>query len=115
MLPKQSRLDTKALASFFRERSSFYKGALVTLRVRKTKNHSNRWAFLVSSTIKKNAVARNTTKRRMREIARALTPKVTTQGLDIVFLLKINSKRPPSFRALQDDMIQTLNQWGILS
>ena len=113
MLSKQFRHDTKSLAAFFHAKSYFVKGSVVSLKIRKNRNNTTRWAFLVSSSIKKNATTRNLTKRRMREAAKKLIP-IVKKGLDIVFLLKLYSKRAPSFTTLEDDMIQTLKQWGAL-
>lgn len=113
MLPKRFRLDTKALGDFFHHKPTFYKGTVLTLRMRKNNSSTSRWAFLVSSSIKKNAASRNLAKRRMREAAKKLQVSVKS-GYDLVFFLKLDKKNDPSFRALQDDMIETLKQCGLL-
>src|SRR3989344_9595611 len=104
MLPKQFRLDTKALDVFFHQKSTFYKGTVLNLRMRKNNSPHNRWAFLVSSSIKKNAASRNLTKRRMREASKKIQSS-TKEGHDLVFLLKLNKKQAPSFLVLEHDMI----------
>ncbi len=114
MLPKQSRLNRKDLEVFFRGKTRFYKGSMLNLKIHKSANSKVQWAFVVSSDIKKNAVARNKTRRRMNDIAFKLQSSIIG-GWDLVFMLRLQKKQPPSFKVLQDDMIQTLKQCGALS
>lgn len=114
MLPKKERLGRKDIELFFREKTRFYKGKLITLKIRKRSSNGIRWAFIISSTIKKNAVARNKVRRRMNEIAQILKESIH-DGFDLVFLIKLNTKRPTSFLTLKDDMIHVLKLCGALS
>ena len=114
MLPKKERLGRKDIELFFREKTKTYKGSVLLLKIKKrTTSKDVRWAFAISSAIKKNAVARNKTRRRMNEIAENLKESIQG-GLDMVFLIKLNTKRPPSFKTLKDDMIHILKSCGVL-
>lgn len=114
MLPKNERLSRKDIELFFREKTSFYKGKILALKIIRKKHNGIRWAFAISSGIKKNAVARNKTRRRMNEIAQILKGSAQ-KGVDMVFLIKLNTKQSPSFKVLKDDMIQILKSCGVLS
>lgn len=114
MLPKELRLGRKDLEEFFREKNRFYKGNMIDCRVHKSKKNHVRWAFVVSSDVKKNAVARNKARRRMNDVASRLQ-KTIIGGWVFVFLLRLHNKQSPSFGVLQDDMIQILKQCGALS
>lgn len=113
MLPKQERLGRKEIELFFREKTNSHKGRILLLKIKKRKNKNVRWAFTISSGIKKNAVARNKTCRRMNEIAKNLKGSIQ-EGFDIVFLIKLNTKQSPSFKILKDDMIHMLKSCGAL-
>lgn len=114
MLPKKERLGRKDIELFFREKTKTYRGSVLLLKIKKrTTKKDVRWAFAISSAIKKNAVARNKTRRRMNEIAENLKGSIPA-GLDMVFLIKLNTKQPPSFKTLKDDMIHILKSCGAL-
>ncbi len=113
MLSKQHRLDRKNLELFFRGKTSFYNGKNIILRIGRTKNKKVRWAFIVSSSIKKNAVARNKVRRRMNEIARELHNSINNE-FDLVFLIKLNTKQSISFKTIKNDIIQILKSCGVL-
>ena len=113
MLKKQDRLGRKDIELFFREKTGFYNGKILSLKIKKRKDNKIHWAFAISSGIKKNTVARNLTRRRMNEIARDMNGYIQ-YGIDIVFLIKLNTKQPPSFHVLKDDMIHILKSCGAL-
>jgi ribonuclease P protein component len=113
MLPKQERLGRKDIKILFGERTSFYKGKILSLKIKKRRDKNIRWAFSVSSTIKKNAPARNKTRRRLSESACVLGSLIT-QGADMFFMTKLTTKHPPSYKALKDDMIYILKSCGVL-
>ncbi len=73
----------------------------------------NKWAFVVSSSIKKNAVARNLTRRRMAEAADSLRDEIK-KNHHFVFFFKLTGKKPPSYQKLKSDMIKTLSLCGAL-
>ena len=113
MLSKQSRLDRKKIESFFNSQYKTYKGKILTLKFRKNNSKKNNWAFIVSSSIKKNAVSRNKVRRRMSNIAENIQ-NTTNNGFDFVFITRLNTKIAPSFKILRDDMIQLLKLCGVL-
>jgi len=107
-------MDKKELGIFFKEKSRFFRGNLISLKISKNSLDQLKWAFVVSSAIKKNAVARNTVRRRMNEVAQEINPSIFKK-FNIVVIFRLNDKKPPSFRALKDDMIRTLAICGALS
>lgn len=113
MLKKSQRLKKKDIENFFKNRFKSFKLGGILLRVAKNDEKIPRFAFMVSSSIKKNAVARNLTRRRMSEIARSILPKISN-GLDFVFSLKLSQKKSPSFASLKNDMINLLSICGAL-
>ena len=113
MLAKKFLLTKKDIKIFFRSRTSYCAGSIVRLRTRRVIRPYTRWAFVIASKVRKNAVARNTTRRRMAEVSRHIQPKIPT-GIEIVFFLTLLDKKAPSTKQLRDDMIQTLQRCGIL-
>jgi len=124
MFAKKFLLTNKDIGVFFRSKTRLCAGSVVRLRFRRraparTEPRSGgcpatRWAFVVSSKVHKNAVARNATRRRMAEIARHLQPNVM-RGLELIFFTSLQNKKAPSTKQLRSDMIQTLQQCGVLS
>lgn len=114
MLKKHDRLSAKELKSFFSQKTRSYHGTVLMMRVHKRQDKLARWAFVVSNTIKKNAVARNSVRRRMGSIAEKLQKHIVG-GWDIVFFIKLVKKQSPSSQVLQDDMIKVLTLCGALS
>lgn len=91
MLPKLHRLtEDKDFNRLFKSgRSAHGKG--VGVRFLRGPKEDTRIAFVVSTKISKDAVVRNTIKRRMREIVRPLLPNMT-KGIDIIISAKPESK-----------------------
>ena len=112
MLKKQLRLGKKELEGFFNNRSRSFPGDLLRLKV-SPRDGKSKWAFVVSSSVKKNAVARNLTRRRMAETATTFQDKIT-KNYNLVFFFKLESKKAPSFKKIKDDMIKTLSLCGAL-
>jgi|SRR3989344_4074772 len=107
MLKKSQRLTKKDIERFFSGKFKSCKLGDILLRVGKNENSAPRFAFIVSSSVKRNAVARNLTRRRMSEISKELSPKINN-GLDLVFSFKLLSKKAPSFGVLKEDMEKLL-------
>lgn len=113
MLAKKFLLTKKDIGVFFRSPTRLCAGSAVRLRFRRSGHFIARWAFVVSSKVRKNAVARNTTRRRMAEIARHLQP-IIARGFDLVFFASLQDKKALSTKKLRNDMIQTLQRCGAL-
>lgn len=113
MLKKSQRLGKRDIENFFKNRFKSYRLRGIVLRVSKNESKIPRFAFIVSSSIKRNAVARNLTRRRMAEITQELSPKINN-NLDMVFSFKLSGKKSPSFISLKNDIIELLSLCGIL-
>jgi len=109
MLRSKFRISRSDLESFFKGKSFFAKGNIVSLRFKKDSKDYTRWAFVVTSAKKRTAVSRNTARRRMSEITMEIQDR-TQAGLDIVFFLKLPDKNVPSYKSLKDDIIHLLTQ-----
>jgi ribonuclease P protein component len=113
MLKKELRIDRKGLNSFFKQKTGFTAGNLVSLRYIKNDLGKNRFAVVISfsggQAKKGRAVIRNLVKRRILEILR-LTTFGSRYGLDMVFFVKINSKSAPKFTLLKEDIIYVLHR-----
>ena len=106
-------MGKKDIEKFFEGRFRNYKFGSVLLRVARNESKMPMFAFIISSSLKRNAVARNLTRRRMSEIAVELAPKINN-GLNLVFSFKLSQKKAPSFQGLKDDMINLLSLCGAL-
>ena len=106
-------MKRKEIEAFFKRRFRVYRAKTIILRVSENRLNVLKVAFIVSSVVKKNAVARNKTKRRMIEIVRGLFPSIKT-GYDLVFSYKLESKKAPSFESLKNDIINLLILCGAL-
>lgn len=126
MLAKKFLLTKKDIGVFFRSPTRLCAGSVVRLRfcrgapartergsARSGGHPITRWAFIISSKVRKNAVARNTTRRRMAEIARHLQP-IIAHGFDLVFFASLQDKKALSTKKLRNDIIQTLQRCGAL-
>lgn len=113
MLKKPQRLKKNDIEKFFKNKFKSFKLGGILLRIAQNHEKTPRFAFMVSSSIKKNAVARNLTRRRMSEIARSIQPKISN-GFDFIFSLKLSGKKAPSFASLKNDMINLLSTCGAL-
>lgn len=115
MLAKRFLLTKKDIGAFFRSKTRLCAGFAIHLRFRHNANSitTTRWAFVVSSKVRKNAVARNTTRRRMAEIARHIQQNVAP-GFDLVFFVSLRDKKALSTKQLYKDIIQTLQRCGAL-
>jgi len=112
MLKKSLRLGKRDLEGFFKAKSRFCPGNLLQMRFLPAAE-ATKWAFVVSSSVKKNAVARNLVRRRMAEIARDLGDQIK-KNADLVFFLKLGEKKTPSYEKLKNDMIRILTICGFL-
>jgi len=113
MLKKSQRLAKKDIERFFAGRFKNYKLNNILLRVARNESGAPKFAFIVSSSIKRNAVARNLLRRRMSEISKELSPGIN-KGLDLVFSFKLLQKKAVPFKQLKDDMIKLLSLCGAL-
>lgn len=108
------KLTKRDIKDFFASRNRVFRGSILLLRLRKiSKDNPPRFAFIVSSAVKRNAPTKNLVRRRMSEIARVLLPKIKT-GYDIVFSYKLQNKKAPSFLELKNDIINLLTLCGAL-
>ncbi|MEK7559730.1 MAG: ribonuclease P protein component [Patescibacteria group bacterium] len=98
---------------FFSAKFKTYRAQNIILRISKNRLNTLRTAFIVSSAVKKNAVARNKTRRRMNEILKFLLPNIKS-GYDLVFSYKLENKKPPSFKDLKNGIIELLTLCGAL-
>lgn len=113
MLKKSQRLGKRDIEKFFKGKFKVFKSGEILLRAKRGDEKVLKFAFIISSSIKRNAVARNLTRRRMSEIAKELAPKISG-GLELVFSFKLLQKRAPSFSSLKSDMINLLSTCGAL-
>ena len=111
MLKKISRLDRKALDSFFKKKTGYTAGNLIYIRYIKNNLNNSRFGVVVSFAAeqpkKGRAVLRNLTKRRILEISRQITKNIGT-GLDVVFFVKIKNRQAPKFAELKEDILYVL-------
>ncbi len=113
MLKKQLRLTRRELTAFFGRRFRVCRGEMLTVRVSRNGSSITKAAFVVKSSLTRNAPARNTVRRRLGEVVFELYSKITP-GLDLVFSYTLEKRTAPSFRALKDDTIKTLSSCGAL-
>lgn len=106
-------MKKKDIDRFFAERFKVYRAKKTTLRISRNGLNVLRTAFIISSGVKKNAVARNKTRRRMSEIVRSLFPHIKI-GYDLIFSYKLEDKKAPSFEDLKNDIIKLLTLCGAL-
>lgn len=92
MLPRHYRLtDDKDFTRLFKRGRSAH-GRGVSLRFAPNRLDRARLAFVVSTKVSKDAVVRNTLKRRMREIVRTVLPNLA-KGNDIIVTAKSDAIR----------------------
>jgi ribonuclease P protein component len=85
MLKKLYRLNkTKEIQTLMKKGRSFYSPVLM-VKVMANELPQSRFSVVVSNKVSKKATQRNLIKRRLREIVRALLPKLET-GADVVIL-----------------------------
>jgi ribonuclease P protein component len=108
MLPKRDRLTKKDIQLFFSSKNRLVRGATMMMRFQGNKQSKNRWAVVVSSSVKKNAYHRNTTRRRIFAIIRSIQDRIPT-GFDFIISTRLTKKSSLSSRLLKDDMIQILH------
>lgn len=107
------KLSKKDLKEFFNKHPRIFRGNLLLLRVVPQNQDFSRVAFIISSAVRRNAPARNLTRRRMSEITRSILPEVKKR-LDLVFSYKLENKKAPSFRNLKNDILKLLSLCGAL-
>ena len=105
-------MGRRDIGEFFKKKSRSFYGGLLRLKALPA-NGETKWAFMVSSSVKKNAVARNLTRRRMAEAAGDIQGKMK-KGYYLVFFFKLENKKAPSYQGLKGDMIKTLSLCGAL-
>lgn len=104
-------MTKKEIEKFFAGRFKTYRATKTILRIQKNNLNSARIAFIVSSAVKKNAVARNKTRRRMSEITRKID---LNPGADLIFSVKLTDKRPYLFKFLKEEIEKLLKLCGAL-
>lgn len=104
-------MTKKDIERFFAGKFRTYRAQKTMLRVSKNNSNFVRKSFMVSSVVKKNAVARNKTRRRMTEIVRSMN---LLPGHDFVFSLKLEEKKPYSFKFLEEEIKKLLRLCGAL-
>ncbi|MBI2023264.1 ribonuclease P protein component [Candidatus Giovannonibacteria bacterium] len=116
MLKKSLRIGKRDLNIFFKIKTRFAKGNLLTLKYapngpacRTGRTKSSRWTFVVSVKFKKGAAFRNLARRRMNAVAEEILAGVKP-GYDLVFFMAVQKKRVPGFMELRDDMIDILKR-----
>ena|SRR3990167_8307986 len=83
MLPRQNRLPLKTpFIPEFQKRTDLF-----TVKCRKNKDNTNRYAFVVGKRVDKSAVVRNRTKRVFRQCISELEPSFMT-GYDMLFIVR---------------------------
>lgn len=107
------KLNKKDLKEFFNKRSRVFRGNLLILRVAQQNQGFSRTAFIISSAVKRNAPARNLTRRRISEVVRLILPNAK-KDLDLVFSYKLENKKAPSFANLKNDILNLLSSCGAL-
>ena len=112
MLKKNLRLSRADLGAFFRKRSKFAAGKLVSAGFIENNLKYSRFAFVVSFEDKQKrkgrAVLRNLLRRRMSEIIRAKAENIKT-GMDIVFFIKLKNQKP-TYEDLKEDILYVLSK-----
>lgn len=113
MLKKDLRLNRKDLNLFFKKKTGFTAGNLVSVRFMKNSLNINRFAVVLTFSggipKKGRAVKRNLIRRRILEIIRLAIGKLGS-GLDIVFFVKISNKSTPKFNELKEDISYVLHR-----
>ena len=113
MLKKTLRLSRADLDAFFRKRSKFAAGKLVSARFAENNLKYSRFAFVASFEDKQKkkgrAVLRNLLRRRISEIIRIMSENVKA-GLDIVFFIKLKNQKAPAHEDLKEDILYVLSK-----
>ncbi len=108
MLPKKNRLTAdRDFARIFAKGRSVH-GRAIGMRAVGNRLKESRFGFVVSTKVSKDAVVRNTLKRRMREIVRKQLPKIVG-GVDIVFTAKQDAIKLP-FGDLERTLLDLLGR-----
>ncbi len=105
------KLSKKEVKEFFESRPRVFYGRLLLLRVIPQKEIKA--AFIIGSAVKRNAPARNLTRRRMSEIVRTAIPDFK-KNFYMTFSYRLKNKKAPSFKDLKDDIIKLLFACGAL-
>ncbi|OGF62995.1 hypothetical protein A2926_04545 [Candidatus Giovannonibacteria bacterium RIFCSPLOWO2_01_FULL_44_40] len=109
MLKKSFRIGRKGLERFFKLKSGYFKGALLTARARRNNLAFNRFAFVVSGPKTRAAHLRNLAKRRMAEAARSVFG-AAKPGRDVVFFMKLADRAVPPFAEIKEDIKNVLSK-----
>lgn len=112
-MKKNFYLGRKELQLFFKQKSVGFRGKFVSMRVQRKKDAKTQFAIIISSKIHKNAVARNKTRRRIKEIIRPLKNKIKEE-YNIAFFVSLSNKQAPSFNDLRYDIIYLLKKADLL-
>lgn len=117
MLKRSLRLSRRDLENFFRKRSYYFRGALITARARRSRGPISRFAFVASGTKNRAAHLRNLARRRMAEAVQAMLKDVLAgpdgavgAGWDIVFFIKLPGRQVPSFEVIKKDIKNVLSK-----
>lgn len=112
MLNRASRLDRKALDSFFHKKTAYKAGNFVSVRFVRNGLKKSRYGAVISFAggvpKKGRAVPRNLARRRILEAVRTQTEDISP-GWDVVFFAKLNSKSAPKYAEIKTDIINVLH------
>lgn len=112
MLPKNLRLNRRELNLFFKKKSIFKKGTIVSLRYQNKQAYKPKAAFIVSGP-KKSAAARNLARRRISEIVAAEFNRLP-KNRDTVFFFKLGQdKKVPTNKEFKKDIINVISLLNI--
>lgn len=113
MLKKVLRLGRRDLDLFFRKRSKFTKGDVISARFTENNLNYSRFAFVVSFEDKQKrkgrAVLRNILRRRMSEAVRSFADDIKP-GADMVFFIKLKDRTAPKYAELKEDIKYVLSK-----
>jgi len=104
------RLGRRELAVFFSGKTRAIKEGDILLRIKPNSRNLKRFAFIVSGP-KKSAAARNLTRRRLNEIIRDEIREIPP-GWDMVFSVRLSTKKAFSFSELKKDAKDVLHKAG---
>ncbi|MCD6271040.1 ribonuclease P protein component [bacterium] len=108
MLPKKHRLKKKKEFERVFKEGKAAKKDLLFIRFLKNNLETTRFGFIVSKKISKKAVVRNKVKRRLREAAREMLPKIKP-GYDIVVVAQRGIEKLNFFQ-IKDNLKELLKK-----
>jgi ribonuclease P protein component len=106
MLPKINRIKKKKDFDIIFKTGKSFKTSLLVLKIARNGQKHDRFGFIVSKKISKNAVVRNKIRRILARVAREV---VGENGIDFVFIA-LHGIEKKDFSEIHDSVIKLLNK-----